>query len=274
MTGQRRQGRDGRALSDPEPSGTGHGNDEARQPSEVSVEDEAIERDCNRPLSRVGSSWNSADVQAARIPCMTSRLVLVLAVLSACCRPAIASDTELSGGEGHPRARFPLTIHAQRLGEPLLDGAVGRAVDDWDAVSRATLGIQAFRWVERREEAQVIVELEAATAPRMMGVTYVGADDAGVVTPPVRIVVFAPAARGQTSRETVLYQVVAHELGHALGLAHARDPRSLMCCAPESVDFNDPATRDAYVQARRHPDLWTVRTQLRDHYTRFWDKPG
>jgi hypothetical protein len=101
-------------------------------------------------------------------------------------------------------------------------------------------------------------------------VTYLRTDDTGVIQVPVSITVVEPVARGQTSRETLLYQVLAHELGHALGLPHVRDPRSLMCCEPGAVDFNDPAARAAYVEARRRPDLRSVRTQLSDHYARFW----
>ena len=43
-----------------------------------------------------------------------------------------------------------------------------------------------------------------------------------------------------------------------------------MCCVSGSIDFNDPVQRNAYVEARRHPELATVRTQLTEHYTRFW----
>jgi matrixin len=68
----------------------------------------------------------------------------------------------------------------------------------------------------------------------------------------------------------VFYQVLAHELGHALGLPHTTEPRSVMCCVEGSIDFRDPAQRDAYVEGRRHPDLRSVETQLREHYDRFW----
>jgi hypothetical protein len=48
------------------------------------------------------------------------------------------------------------------------------------------------------------------------------------------------------------------------------DPRSLMCCIEGAVDFNDAATREAYLAARRHPDVRSAATQLAEHYRRFW----
>lgn len=204
---------------------------------------------------------------------MIRRAIVLLALLAAGA-PALGSDTGLSGREGHPRARLPLGVHATTFGESGLDATVRRAVDDWNVVFRQVLGVTAFAWTEQRESAQVFLAAEAAPSARLMGETYLRTSAGGVIGVPVRIVVFEPAARGQTSRETVLYQIVAHELGHALGLAHTRDPRSLMCCVPDSVDFNDPVAREAYIEARRHPDVGSVRAQLAEHYRRFWRDDG
>jgi hypothetical protein len=197
-------------------------------------------------------------------------LTLVFMVLFVLCVPALASDTGLSGREGHPRARFPLTVWAPPLGDARLGAVLKRAVDDWNTVFREAFGREAFAWGERRETAQVTLAIEPSTSPNRMGETHVRAEDTGVIALPVRIVVFEPAPRGQTSRETLLYQIAAHELGHSLGLVHARDPHSLMCCVPGSVDFNDPVAREAYIEARRHPEVGTVRAQLMEHYGRFW----
>ena len=195
-------------------------------------------------------------------------LLLVLALLAAVV--ARASETELSGREGHRRERFPLSVWAEPFNDAALDGAVRRALDDWNALAREALGVPVFSAAPSREAAQVTVGVQAPEASKLMGYTELSADQAGIIALPVRITVVAPVARGQTSRETLLYQVFAHELGHALGLAHVRDPRSLMCCVRGSVDFNDPVQRDAYIEARRHPDVRSVRAQLAEQYTRIW----
>jgi hypothetical protein len=193
-------------------------------------------------------------------------LALVLVVAAA----ARASDTELSGAEGHPRERFPLSVWVEPFNDAALDGAVRRALDDWNALTREVLGTPVFATAPTREAAQITVAVQPPEPSKLMGFTELSTGGAGVIALPVRIVVVAPAARGQTSRETLLYQVVAHELGHALGLPHVRDPRSLMCCVKGSVDFNDPAQRDAYIEARRHPDVRSVRAELAEHYARVW----
>lgn len=128
------------------------------------------------------------------------RRVLAIAVLLAAAL-AHASDIELSGAEGHPRARFPLTVHLATSGEASLDAAVRRAVDDWNTVANGALGVRAFTEVAGRDGAQVVVAFGADEATRLMGVTRITAEARGVITPPVAVTVFPMEARGQTSRE-------------------------------------------------------------------------
>ncbi len=195
-------------------------------------------------------------------------VVLLLALTSA----AAASDAPLNGSDGHPRDRLPLTLSLAAFGAPSLDLASRQAVDDWNRVMRETLGVEAFTVVPDTRNPSVIVAAMPRDHAGLMGITYIESGSGGVITLPVRIVVHETVARGETSRETLLYQILAHELGHALGLPHTTDPRSLMCCVRGSLDFNDPAVRDAYVAARRRPSVDSVRAQLAAHYERFWRK--
>jgi predicted Zn-dependent protease len=199
------------------------------------------------------------------------RLALAIAVTALLAAGARASDVELSGAEGHLRARFPLTVHLAVAGDPALDAAGRRAVADWNTVAENAIGTRVFTEVAAAD-AEVRVALHGAESARMMGVTRVATDGRGVIELPVQITVFPAAARGQTPREVLHYQVVAHELGHALGLPHTRDPRSLMCCVYQSLDFNDAAVREAYVAARRQPDVRTSAAELTEHYRKFWSR--
>lgn len=184
---------------------------------------------------------------------------------------AAASNTALTGAEGHPRLRLPLRVHLAAFGDARLDEAAARAVGDWNTVARDVLGLSVFARVSRGADAQVLVTVDASAEARLMGVTELESDH-GVIRLPVRITIAIPKARGQVSRDVVLYQVLAHELGHALGLAHVADPRSLMCCITGELDLNDAATRAAYLEARRHPDLRSVAAQLAEHYRVFWEQ--
>ena len=70
--------------------------------------------------------------------------------MSSVAAPAVfASEASLTGQEFHPRGRLPLKLYVTSFGAAELDGAVGRAVEDWNAVAAEVLGVRVFARVER-----------------------------------------------------------------------------------------------------------------------------
>jgi predicted Zn-dependent protease len=158
--------------------------------------------------------------------------------------------------------------------DDVFEQVVRRAVEDWNALIRDVLEVRAFVPIDARDRADVTIAIgPRGTVRKSWGQANVHAGADGEVALPVRITVFGPpvAAAGPTiNRETALYSVVAHELGHALGLPHVSDPRSLMCCLRWRENPDDRAILKAYWEAMRHPDVRSVRDQLAEHYAAFW----
>ena len=99
--------------------------------------------------------------------------------------------------------------------------------------------------------------------------TYLEHDDLGAIKRPVRIDLALPLRGVDPKSEPLLVGVAAYGLGHAVGLPHTDDARSIMCCA-SGTPLSDPTLRERYLAARRDPDVRSVLRQLRELDPRFW----
>jgi hypothetical protein len=206
---------------------------------------------------------------------LRSLVILSLLMLTVANRPSRIAASDIPNLEhrliGHPRNRFPLTIYAEPAASQSFDAAIREAVAQWNKVFERQFHVAAFTSNNNEARADILVQFTKSTrGHHEMGATDIDADRYGVIRLPVIIELNPPRPRGGTDVQQMLFDVTAHELGHALGLPHINKANSIMCCDPGAINFSDPATRAAYTAARRHPDFRSVEADLAAHYQQFW----
>jgi hypothetical protein len=89
-------------------------------------------------------------------------------------------------------------------------------------------GSVAFRHVSRSQDADIRIYWTATLPARHPGVTTLTPNRRGALERANIWVNVTAAARQTATSDEVLYGIIAHELGHALGLSHATDDTQLM----------------------------------------------
>jgi hypothetical protein len=196
-------------------------------------------------------------------------MILAVALFGEFATPARASEVELPALAGHPRGRFPLPLYMSPTSDPTLDAVLERAIEDWKRLFHKTLGVQAFSRSTKQDQAAIRLAIRSSSSKKLMGETDLEVDDDGVIRLPVKISLAPPKQRGRNSSWR--------------RLVPSRGARAWPCPRPTTQlrstighvlrarNFSDPATRTAYIGARQHPSLRSVKGEFVEHYEAFWN---
>ena len=167
---------------------------------------------------------------AAQTPTPRGRLLrwypaLCVVVLTAAAMPKAVPSSDIPGIEhrliGHPKERFPLRIYANSAASSSLNSAIQDAVAQWNQVFEQIFRKVAFTWTDNKTDADILIRFAKDSGiHHEMGETEIDADKRGVIRLPVKINLNPPKPRGRTDVRQVLFDVAAHELGHALPAAY------------------------------------------------------